>query len=131
MLAVAVKFTAVLLLPFLLIALVTKRRRLRFVIVGAVLAAVPMIALSLALFGLLDAEPVDQSSLLTDFSIPNIVGLVIGIGGGTPGLLKVAIVVRRAGRRVRGLPQTATGSRAPAGRRSRCWPASRGWSPGT
>lgn len=50
-LAIAVKFTAVLLAPFLLIALVTKRRRLRFV-TGAALAAVPMIALSLALFGL-------------------------------------------------------------------------------
>ena len=90
-LAIAVKFTAVLLAPFLLIALVTKRRRLRFV-TGAALAAVPMIALSLALFGLSIPNLSDQSSLLTDFSIPNIVGLVIGIGGGAPGLLKVAIV---------------------------------------
>ena len=90
-LAIAVKFTAVLLAPFLLIALVTKRRRLRFV-TGAALTAVPMIALSLALFGLSIPNLSDQSSLLTDFSIPNIVGLVIGIGGGAPGLLKVAIV---------------------------------------
>ena len=70
--------------PFLLIALVTNRRRLRFV-TGAALAAVPMIALSLALFGLSIPNLSDQSSLLTDFSIPNIVGLVIGIGGGAPG----------------------------------------------
>ncbi len=34
----------------------------------------------------------DQSSLLTDFSFPNIVGLALGVGGGTPALLKVAIV---------------------------------------
>lgn len=90
-LAIAVKFTAVLLAPFLLIALATSQRRLRFV-VGAALAAVPMIALSLAMFGFSIPNLSDQSSLLTDFSIPNIVGLAIGIGGGTPGLLKVAIV---------------------------------------
>jgi Glycosyltransferase family 87 len=90
-LAIAVKFTAVLLAPFLLIALATRRRRLRF-IAGAALAAIPMIALSLALFGLSIPNLSDQSSLLTDFSIPNIVGLVIGVGGGTPALLKVAIV---------------------------------------
>jgi glycosyl transferase family 87 len=89
--AIAVKFTAVLLAPFLLVALATRQRRVRFV-VGAALAAVPMIALSLALFGFSIPNLSDQSSLLTDFSIPNIVGLAIGIGGGTPGLLKVAIV---------------------------------------
>ncbi len=90
-LAIAVKFTAVLLVPFLLLALATRQRRLRF-IAGAAIAAVPMIALSLALFGLSIPNLSDQSSLLTDFSIPNIVGLLIGIGGGAPGLLKVAIV---------------------------------------
>jgi alpha-1,6-mannosyltransferase len=90
--AIAVKFTAVLLLPFLLIAVATRQRRVRL-IVGAALAAVPMIALSLALFGFSIPNLSDQSSLLTAFSIPNIVGLAIGIGGGTPGLLKVAIVL--------------------------------------
>jgi alpha-1,6-mannosyltransferase len=90
-LAIAFKFTAVLLAPFLLLALANRQRRLRFV-VGAALAAVPMIALSLALFGLSIPNLSDQSSLLTDFSIPNVVGLAIGIGGGTPGLLKIAIV---------------------------------------
>ncbi len=89
--AIAVKFTAVLLLPFLLVAVATRERRLR-VIAGAALAAVPMIALSLALFGFSIPNLSDQSSLLTDFSIPNIVGLAIGVGGGTPALLKVAIV---------------------------------------
>lgn len=90
-LAIAVKFTAVLLLPFLLVAVATRERRLRL-IVGAALAAVPMIALSLALFGFSIPNLSDQSSLLTDFSIPNIVGLALGIGGGTPLLLKFAIV---------------------------------------
>jgi hypothetical protein len=91
MLAVAVKFTAVLLLPFLLIAAATRPRRIR-VVVGAVLAAVPLIALSLAMFGLSIPNLAQQSSLLTDFSIPNLVGILIGAGGGTPFLLKVAIV---------------------------------------
>ncbi|HEY2006025.1 MAG TPA: hypothetical protein VGG87_06220, partial [Solirubrobacteraceae bacterium] len=89
--AVAVKFTAGLLLPFLLLAAVTRPRRLR-VLTGMVLAAVPLIALSLLLFGLTIPNLAQQSSLLTGFSIPNIVGDVIGAGGGTPFLLKLAIV---------------------------------------
>ena len=91
MLAVAVKFTAVLLLPFLLIAAGTRPRRLR-VVVGAVAVGIPLIGLSLAMFGLAIPNLAQQSSLLTDFSIPNIVGLLIGAGGGTPFLLKVAII---------------------------------------
>jgi hypothetical protein len=91
MLAVAVKFTAVLLLPFLLIAAATRPRRLR-VVLGAGLAAVPLIALSLVMFGFSIPNLAQQSSLLTDFSIPNVVGLLIGAGGGSPLLLKLAIV---------------------------------------
>ena len=90
-LAIAVKFTAVLLLPFLLIAALTRPRRVRM-LVGAALAAVPMIILSLALFGLSIPNLSDQSALLTDFSLPNVAGLLIGVGGGTPGLLRVATV---------------------------------------
>jgi hypothetical protein len=90
-LAIAVKFTAVLLLPFLLIAVRTNPRRARMLL-GAVLAAIPMIVLSVALFGLSVPNLSDQSSLLTNFSIPNLVGLAIGIGGGTPGLLRIASV---------------------------------------
>jgi len=89
-LAIAIKFTAVLLLPFLLVAVATPRQ-VR-ILTGAALAAVPMIALSLAMFGLSLPNLVDQSALLTDFSIPNLVGLFIGVGGGTPVLLKLADV---------------------------------------
>jgi uncharacterized membrane protein len=88
--AVAVKFTAVLILPFLLIAVVRKRR-IR-VITGAALAAVPLVAMSLALFGLSLPNLSDQSTLLTDFSIPNVVGWAIGLQGGAPALLKLADV---------------------------------------
>ena len=91
MLAVAVKFTAVLLLPFLLIAARPASRRLRL-LAGAALAAVPLAALSLVLFGPAIPNLSDQSTLLTNFSVPNVVGLALGIGGGTPALLRVANV---------------------------------------
>jgi Glycosyltransferase family 87 len=91
MFAVAVKFTAVLLLPFLLIAARPPRRRLR-VLAGAALATVPLVAVSIATFGFTLPNLSDQSTLLTDFSIPNLVGLALGIGGATPALLRVANV---------------------------------------
>jgi alpha-1,6-mannosyltransferase len=91
MVAVFVKFTAVLLLPFLLIAARPPERRLR-VLAGAAIAAVPLAALSFALFGLTVPNLQDQSTLLTDFSVPNVVGFVLHIGGGTPLLLRVANV---------------------------------------
>ncbi|MDQ6836668.1 MAG: DUF2029 domain-containing protein [Actinomycetota bacterium] len=92
MLAVAVKFTAVLLLPFLVLAAVTRPRRLR-VAVGALAGAIPLAALSVALFGWTFPNLAQQSSLLTDFSIPNIVGVLIGAGGGAPWLLRVGSVI--------------------------------------
>jgi hypothetical protein len=90
-LAVAVKFTGVILLPFMLLAARPARRR-REMLIGIGLGAIPMIALSLALFGFSLPNLSQQSTLLTGFSITNIVGLAIGIGGGTPGLLRVASV---------------------------------------
>jgi alpha-1,6-mannosyltransferase len=91
MLAVAVKFTAILLLPFLLVAVRIPRRR-RQILTGAVLGAIPLIAMSLALFGFSIPNLQDQSTLLTPFSIPNLTGLLIGVGGGAPGLLRVGTV---------------------------------------
>ncbi|HEY2651580.1 MAG TPA: glycosyltransferase 87 family protein [Solirubrobacteraceae bacterium] len=88
MLAVGVKFTAILLLPFLLVAVRPSRERMRRILEGAVLGAIPLIALSLALFGLSLPNLQDQSTLLTDYSIPNTIGLIIG-GGGTPTLLRI------------------------------------------
>jgi hypothetical protein len=95
MVAVAVKFTAVLLLPFLLIAARPPHRRPR-VLIGAVLAAIPLAVMSVALFGLTIPNLQDQSTLLTDFSVPNVVGDLLGIGGGTPALLRVANVALAA-----------------------------------
>ena len=103
MVAVFVKFTAVLLLPFLLIAARPNIRRRR-IVEGALIAAVPLTAMSVALFGFAIPNLQDQSTLLTNWSIPNLFGLLIGIGGGTPALLRVlnvgvvvtvALLVRR------------------------------------
>jgi hypothetical protein len=52
---------------------------------------VPLIALDLALFGFSLPNLSQQSTLLTDFSIPNVFGLIFGVGG-TPALLKLAAI---------------------------------------
>ncbi len=91
MIAVAIKFTAIVLLPFLLLGARTRERAIK-VLVGAGVAVIPLVAMELALFGLSIPNLSDQSSLLTGFSIPNVVGLLIGIGGGAPWLLRVATV---------------------------------------
>jgi hypothetical protein len=93
------------LLPFLLIAVWPHRRRVRDVILGAVLAGIPLLAMSLALFGLSLPNLSDQSTLLTPFSFPNLFGYIIGVGGGTSGVLRLAnvalvvVVVRMLRRR--------------------------------
>jgi hypothetical protein len=84
--AVAIKFTAVLLLPFLLLAAPSVRARLR-VVAGALIATVPLAAMSVALFGLTLPNLSNQSTLLTPFSVPNLLGDLIGAGGGAPWLL--------------------------------------------
>jgi hypothetical protein len=91
MLAVAVKFTSIILLPFLLVAARPHVRR-RHLLSGAVAAGLPLVAMHLAFFGLSLPNLADQSTLLTPFSIPNLVGTIAGVGGGTPGLLRFANV---------------------------------------
>lgn len=91
MIAVAVKFTAILLLPFLLLAATPVQRRVK-VLIGAALAAVPLGAMYATMFGATLPNLADQSTLLTPFSIPNVVGTLLGLGGGTPGLLRLANV---------------------------------------
>jgi Glycosyltransferase family 87 len=90
MLAVGIKFSAVLLLPFLVAAAWPVRRRVRDVIVGAVLAGIPLLVMSLILFGFSLPNLSDQSTLLTPFSFPNLFGYFVGVGGGSSGILRVA-----------------------------------------
>ncbi len=90
-LAVAVKFTAIVLLPFLLLAARPARRRIDIVI-GALAAAIPLAVMYLLLFGLSLPNLADQSTLLTPWAIPNLVGLILHVGGGTPTMLRLANV---------------------------------------
>lgn len=98
MAAVAIKLNAALLLPFLLIGAGTWARRRRM-LEGAALGAIPLIAVSLAAFGATLPNLSDQTTLITGFSVPNLVGLAIGAGGATPLLLRcfefglIAVVV--------------------------------------
>jgi uncharacterized membrane protein len=85
--AVAVKMTMLLLLPFLLMAAWRQRVGLR-VAGGFALGTVALGALSLALFGPALPNVSGQSQLLTGFSIPNLLGWTIGLGGGTPHLIR-------------------------------------------
>jgi len=87
--AIAVKFNAAILVPFLLVGAQTWPRRRR-VAEGALLGAIPLIGLSLAVFGTGLPNLQDQTTLITGFSVPNLFGLLIGAGGATPALLRVA-----------------------------------------
>ena len=89
--AVAVKFSAVLLLPFLLVAARPARRRLQ-VLYGCLLAGIPLLVMSLILFGFSIPNLSQQGSLLTPFSFPNLFGYFLGVGGGTSGVLRLADV---------------------------------------
>jgi len=87
MLAVAVKFTAVLLLPFLLLAGHPGRRRQLRLLAGSAFAAVPLATASIAAFGFATPNLSAQTTLDTPFGVPNLVGLALGLGGGTPAVL--------------------------------------------
>jgi glycosyl transferase family 87 len=81
--AIAVKASAGVLLPFLLLG---ARRRGRF-LAGAFVAAVPVAVLSALAFGGTLPNLGDQSSLLSSFSVPNTLGQLVGLGGAPPWLL--------------------------------------------
>jgi glycosyl transferase family 87 len=87
--AVAVKFTVILLGPFLLIGVGT-RRRSKELVIGGLIAAIPLAAMSIALFGTDLPNLQQQSSLLTELSVPNLVGLLLGVGGATSTVLDAA-----------------------------------------
>lgn len=106
MVAVGIKFSTAMLLPFLLLgagagrlrpqslrryslrALITRERV--DILIGAVLAAIPLLALDLVLFGLAHPNLEYQTTLVTNFSFPNIFGDIIGAGGGASWILQLA-----------------------------------------
>jgi hypothetical protein len=81
--AIAVKITIVLLLPFLLLAAYRHRRSLQ-VLVGLVLAGIPLAAVSVAAFGFSMPNVTDQSRIVTPLSGVNLAGVLFHLGGASP-----------------------------------------------
>lgn len=93
--AIGVKPTIVLLLPFLMLAARPARRSLQ-VLLGTVLGAIPLAALSIATFGTSMPNVADQSIIVTPLSVVNLAGVALHLGGATPGLeqaSKIALVL--------------------------------------
>jgi len=84
-----VKFTVALILPFLLVAAGRGRRAAR-ILIGAAAAAVLLAAGSFALFGAHLPNVSGQSSLATPYSVANLAGVLVGVGGATPAVTHVA-----------------------------------------
>jgi hypothetical protein len=94
--ATGIKASGGVLIPVVLAALLRTPRRLAQVLVGMALATVLTAAASVAAFGLHIPDLSTQSSLVTNVSVPNLIGLAIGAGGETKTLhdvLTVALVL--------------------------------------
>lgn len=81
--ATALKASAGILLPIVLVGLLRTPRRLIQVAIGMVLAGAVVGVASLIAFGVHLPDLGTQSRLVTDISIPNLIGLAIGAGGET------------------------------------------------
>jgi glycosyl transferase family 87 len=90
--AIAVKYTMVLLVPFLIFA-AWRRHGLRRLLSGIVLAGIPLVVMSVALFGFTVGNVHDQSRLITDLSIPNLLGWALGAGGAASWVVNLMQVV--------------------------------------
>jgi uncharacterized membrane protein len=90
--AIMVKFTAALLLPFLLIAAWRERKHLQ-VVIGAVLAGIPLALASVAAFGFALPNAADQSTIVTPLSVVNLFGVLFHLGGATTAVEMLSKVV--------------------------------------
>jgi hypothetical protein len=84
--AAAIKASGAVLLPVVLAGLARTPRRMLQVVIGMVLAGVLAAAASLIAFGLHIPDLSTQSRLVTNVSVPNLIGLAIGKGGETASL---------------------------------------------
>lgn len=91
--ATALKASAGLLIPIVLIGLLHTPRRAIRVLAGMVLAGVVVGAASLIAFGLHIPDLSTQSRLVTTISIPNLIGLALGAGGETETLHTILTAV--------------------------------------
>jgi hypothetical protein len=84
--AVAIKASAGILLPVVLAALLHRRRDLMQVVVGMAISAVVLGVFSVAAFGPHFPDLATQGRLVTMVSMPNLLGLALGLGGETEAL---------------------------------------------
>ena len=91
--ATGIKASGGVLIPVVLAGLLRTPRRLTQVLVGMVLATVLTAVASVFAFGLHIPDLSTQSSLVTNVSVPNLIGLAIGAGGETKALHDVLTVV--------------------------------------
>ncbi|HEX4483625.1 MAG TPA: hypothetical protein VH081_07540 [Solirubrobacteraceae bacterium] len=94
--ATGIKASGGVLIPVVLAGLLRTPRRLTQVLIGMALATALTAAASLTAFGLHIPDLSTQSSLVTNVSVPNLIGLAIGAGGETKALhdvLTVALVL--------------------------------------
>jgi hypothetical protein len=90
--AAGFKASGAVLIPVLLAGLLRDRRALTQVVAGMVVAGVLVGAASLAAFGLHIPDLSTQSRLVTEESVPNLIGLAVGAGGETETLHKALTV---------------------------------------
>jgi hypothetical protein len=81
--AAAIKASGAILIPIVLVALLHTPRRVVQIVLGMVLAGAAVAAASLIAFGLHVPDLSTQSKLVTSLSAPNLLGLVLGLGGET------------------------------------------------
>jgi hypothetical protein len=81
--ATAIKASAAVLIPVVLAALLRAPRRLVQVLIGMAITTALVAAASLIAFGLHVPDLSTQSKLVTDVSVPNLLGLALGSGGET------------------------------------------------
>ena len=81
--AAAIKASGAILIPVVLAALLGRRAALVQVLLGMAVAGALVAAASLIAFGLHVPDLSTQSRLVTDVSVPNLLGLALGSGGET------------------------------------------------
>jgi hypothetical protein len=79
--AAAIKASAGILIPVVLVGLLRAPRRLTQVVLGMAIAGSVIALVSLFAFGLHIPDLNTQSRLVTNESVPNLIGLLIGVGG--------------------------------------------------
>jgi hypothetical protein len=87
--ATGIKASAGVLIPIVLASLLRSPRALVQVLIGMIAAGVVVGGLSLLAFGLHIPDLSTQSHVVSNESIPNLIGLAIGSGGETEGLRRV------------------------------------------